>query len=107
MEAGAVVATGATPLLQTHAYGASVWLLNGGPFVHQLLACQGCVVVAGASPLTNWALTSTGIMAPVDKLKGWWPRTRRSEPPSPECVVMLMMVAGSEAKSSSRTILER
>lgn len=82
-------------------------LVSGGPFVHQLLGCHGCVVVVGASPDTNCALTSTGMMAPVLRLNGWWPRTRSRLLLSPECEVMEMMVDGSEAKSSSRTILER
>lgn len=105
--AAAVVATGATPPLHTHADAPVVCELSGGPFVHQLLACHGCVVVLGAAPDTNCALTSTGMMAPVERLKAWWPRTRSSEPPSPEWVVREMMVEGSETKMESRRSLVR
>jgi len=107
IDAAAVVAAGATPLLHTQADGAAVWLESGGPLVHHDTACQAVVVVAAALPGTNVPRTRMGMMAPVLRLKVLWPRTRRSEAASPECVVIEIIEAESEAKIWSRTILLR
>jgi hypothetical protein len=62
----AVVATGATPLLQTQA----LLLAKGGPFVHQASGAQGLVVVVALDfNLTVSALTRTGMTAPVTREK--------------------------------------
>lgn len=65
IEAAAVVATGATPLLHTQAYGAAVWLERGGPLVHHELACHAVVVVLGAWPAAKVPLMRMGMIAPV------------------------------------------
>ena len=39
-------------------------------------AVYGCVVVGGSFPDNIWALTKTGMIAPVDREKGRWPKTR-------------------------------
>jgi hypothetical protein len=62
-------------------------LVIGGAFLqYELVVKVGRMVVIddAAAAGRNFALTSTGMIAPVARLKGRWPSTLRSEAISPK-----------------------
>ena len=101
------VVTGPGGFEQTHPCDSELILVLGGA-AQCVLTVHDQDVVDGAS-LTgkNSAFTSTGITAPVFRLKGWWPRTSRVLAISPECEVIEIHVWSSVMKTWSSHFFDR
>lgn len=83
-------------------------LVIGGPFVQKSVEVGAGTEVLGLSfSGKNWALTSTGITAPVLKENSLCPSTRKRLRISPLCDVIESHVFSSLENTSSRTRFDR